>query len=95
MAKPGPEQKVDSDEILLRFVLSTDAAFIASEFTEFYDVERQTVRNWFDRLEEEGYLRSKKATNRVMFTITEKGRKRVEEVFLEDVMRYVSGSHQP
>lgn len=77
MAKPGPEKKADHDEILLRFVISPDPVMLASEIAEPYDISRQTAANYLNTLEDDGFLRSKRAGGRRMYWITHEGRKRV------------------
>jgi predicted transcriptional regulator len=95
MSKPGPEVKVDLDEILLRFVLSPDPVLIASEIARPYDITRQTAANYLERLEDDGLLRSKSAGNRRMFWITYEGRGRVANVFADEIFDYLSDNHQP
>lgn len=95
MTKPGPEVKIDLDEVLLRFVLTPDPVLIASEIAEPYDITRQTAANYLGDLEEAGFLRSKRAGNRRMFWITYEGRKRVQESFADEIFRQLSDNHQP
>lgn len=95
MTKPGPEVKIDLDEILLRFVLSADPVLIASEIAEPYDITRQTAANYLGELEDGGYLRSKHAGNRRMFWITYEGRQRVQKRYSDEIFSQVSESHQP
>ena len=95
MTKPGPEVSVDEDEILLRFVLSPDPVFLASEFAEDYDVVRQTVSNWLENLEEKGYVESKKSGGRRFYAITKEGERRVQDRYEQIILDYISDNHQP
>lgn len=83
MGERGRKKTVSDEEILRRFAYSPDPAFFTSEFTDVFDMSRQGILSRLDDLEDQGYLRSKKAAGRRVFWITTEGLEKVSQYELD------------
>lgn len=83
MAKRGRKKTISDVEILRHFAHSPDPAFVATEFTDDFDMSRQGVLSRLDDLEDQGLLRSKMASGRRIFWITHSGLEAVSQAELD------------
>lgn len=79
----GRKPTISDEEILRRFALTAAPVVSSQELAEAFDFSVQGIRYRLVDLEEEGLIASKKAGSARMWWLTEEGRRRVEDYWLD------------
>lgn len=69
----GRDRVIEDERILLEFILTDSPALFTSEIAENVSLTRQRLGDRLKELEELGYVKSKKASGRRLWWITDEG----------------------